>query len=478
MTPLVAPSPASTLPATGSLVPAVVLGAGLSGLSCAYALRQRGVDAHIFESSAHSGGVIRSRHHQDFLFELGPQSFTLTDSLSQLVRELNLSAALQTAPARLPRFLFLDGRLVPAPLTPQAFFTSSLFSLRTKLSVLRDLLGNTKPPAPTARGDESIAHFICRKFSAELLDKLVGPFVSGVYAGDPEKLALRSAFPQLYEAEFAHGSIIRGMLRERRKASAPHTLATFKSGNQMLPDALAKHLGNALHLGIAATSIATNTSGRGRYLIHFRDPSNDSSQPSISLRTDRIILATPADASSKLLSALDPEIAFLLAAIPYAPIAVVSLGYRQSALKDNLHGFGFLVPRNSAIRILGCVWNSSIFDGRAPDGTILLTSFVGGVTDPSLTKLSLQGLHHLVHGDLKRILGLSEYLIMANVQIWPRAIPQYDLDHHRRSQLLAQALSRHPGLAIAGNFLGGPAIGSVVDRARKLADDISDAPLQ
>jgi protoporphyrinogen/coproporphyrinogen III oxidase len=478
MSPLVAPSPASTRPATGSLLPAIVIGAGMSGLTCAYSLRNRGLDAHLFESSNRAGGVIQSLLHQDFLFELGPQSFTITDSLSQLIRDLNVSAELLPAPPKLPRFLFLDGQLVPAPLSPPAFFTSSLFSARTKLSILRDLLGNTKPPSPNALGDESIAHFVRRKFSAELLDKLVGPFVSGIYAGDPEKLALRSAFPQLYEAESSHGSILRGMIRARKKASTPHTLATFKAGNQTLPDALAKHLDNAVHLGVAATGISTNTSGRGRYLVHFRDGSDDSSQPSVSFRTDRLILATPSDISSQLLAALDPEIAFLLAAIPYAPIAVVSLGYRQSALKNELRGFGFLVPRSSSIRILGSVWNSAIFDGRAPDGTVLLTSFVGGTTDPLNTKLSLQGLQHLVHSDLKRILDLSEYFIMAHAQVWPRAIPQYDLDHHRRSQLLARALNRYPGLALAGNYLDGPAIGSVVDRARKLADYILDGPPQ
>jgi protoporphyrinogen/coproporphyrinogen III oxidase len=476
MSPLVAPSPASTLPATGSLVPAIVIGAGISGLTCAYTLRRRGLDAHLFESSSRAGGVVQSLHHQDFLFELGPQSFTLTDSLSQLIRDLNLSSELLSAPPKLPRFLFLDGHLLPAPLTPPAFFTSSLFSTRTKLRVIRDLFGNSKPPAPNALGDESIAHFVHRKFSPELLDKLVGPFVSGIYAGDPEKLALRSAFPQLYEAESMHGSVLRGMLRARKKASTPHTLATFKSGNQALPIALANHLDSALHLGVAAAGISTNTSGRGRYLVHFRDSSDDSSRPSVSLRTDRLILATPSGISSQLLAALDPEIAFLLSAISYAPVAVVSLGYRQSALKNNLHGFGFLVPRNPSIRILGSVWNSAIFDGRAPDGTVLLTSFVGGTTDPANTKLSLQGLQHLVHSDLKRILDLSEYFIMANVQVWPRAIPQYDLDHHRRSQLLALALNRYPGLALAGNYLDGPAIGSVVDRARKLADYILDGP--
>jgi oxygen-dependent protoporphyrinogen oxidase len=478
MTPLVAPFPAPALRPTSAFVQVVVLGAGVSGLTCTHALRQRGIDAQLFESSAEPGGVMRSRHRENFLFELGPQSFTLTDSLSELARELDLSAELRLAPAELPRYLFLDNQLAPAPLSPAAFFKSSLFTARTKMSVIRDLLGNSKPPAATALGEESIAHFIRRKFSAELLDKLVGPLVSGIYAGDPQELAVRSAFPQLYEAESRHGSIIRGMVRSRKTGSARQPLAAFRSGNQTLSDTLANSLGKALHLGVTAAGISTNAAGRGRYLVQFRDAGEGARSVSFSARTDRIVLATPSGVSSELLAALDPEIASLLAAIPYAPIAVVSLGYRQSAIKNDLHGFGFLVPRNSGLRLLGCVWNSSIFDERAPDGTVLLTGFVGGVSDPSAVQLAPRALEALVHQDLQRILAVSENPIIANVQIWHRAIPQYDLAHHRRSQLLAQAFSRHPGIGLAGNFLDGPAIGAVVDRARKLADYILDSPPQ
>jgi oxygen-dependent protoporphyrinogen oxidase len=468
--------PSDYFPAT--YLPAIVIGAGISGLTCAYTLRQRGLDAHLFEASGEAGGVIRSEHRNDFLLELGPQSFTFSESLQKLSRELRIEDQIAAALAKLPRSLYLDRQLAPAPLNPLAFFTSPLFSARTKWSVLRDTFGNTKPPNPTAAGDESIAQFIRRKFSGELLDKLVGPFVSGIYAGDPEKLGLRSAFPQLYAAENSSGSVIRGMFRASRKSRASRTLATFAQGNATLTRALAARLGTALHMKMPAARITLAPSHQpGRFVVEFRNP-DSAALSARAIRADHVILATPSDAAAKLIEPLDPSMARLLDAIQYAPISVVSLGYRQAAVRNQLHGFGFLVPRSSGLRILGCVWNSSLFPGRAPEGSVLLTSFVGGVSDPAATKLPAQELQAIAHQELSRILDISEPPSIANVQIWPRAIPQYDLAHYQRAQSLNQKIAAFPGLALAGNYLDGPAVGAVVDRARKLADYVLDGPLR
>ena len=223
-------------------VPTLVVGAGISGLVCAYALRKAGVDAQVIESNATPGGVIRSERRDGYLLEFGPQSFNATSALVNLCRELHIDDQLLPAPANAPRYVLVKGGLRPVPLSPPAFVTSSLFGPLTKLRVLRDILGRSTPP----QSDESVAAFVRRKFSRELLDTLVGPFVSGIYAGDPEKLSLRSAFPQLYEAEKSAGSVIRGLLFSAKKRSAPAerpTLQTFREGNQTLIQALAANLG-------------------------------------------------------------------------------------------------------------------------------------------------------------------------------------------------------------------------------------------
>jgi protoporphyrinogen/coproporphyrinogen III oxidase len=466
--------------------PAVVIGAGISGLVCAYTLRQRGIDAHLFEASDRAGGVIRSVSRDGFLFELGPQSFTLTEPLRKLTRELRIEAQLLPAPSKLPRYLFLDGQLAAAPLSPPAFFTSKLFSARTKWSVLRDVLGSSKPPADTALGGESVAHFVRRKFGDELLEKLVGPFVSGIYAGDPERLGLRSAFPQLFTAESAHGSIVRGLLRARRHGAAQpggarpvresQILATFEQGNQTLGDALAGNLGSALHLGVTAASITPSPPrAPGRFLVRFAK-SQETLAGGDSCFADHVIAATPPRAAGILLGELDETLPLLLESIEYAPVAVVSLGYRRSAITNPLHGFGFLAPRSSRLRVLGCVWNSSLFPGRAPDGAVLLTSFVGGTLDKAAGQLAVPELEAIVHQELRRVLGIGEPPIASNAQIWRQAIPQYDLGHYRRTQMLQQKMAALPGVALAGNYLDGPAVGAVVERAIKVADYVLDGP--
>ena len=472
-----------TSPATGPVFyPAIVIGAGISGLVCAYTLRQRGLDAQIFEASDRAGGVIRSVERDGFLFELGPQSFTFTEPLRKLRRELRIEAQMLPAPQKLPRYLFLDGRLEAAPLSPPAFFTSPLFNKHTKWSVLRDALGRSKPPADTAAGSESIAQFVRRKFGHEVLEKLVGPFVSGIYAGDPEKLGARSAFPQLYAAESGYGSVIRGMLRARKRGGEAHTLAAFERGNQWLGDALAANLGSALHLGVTAANIVVAPSrAPGRFCVRFAEPQDGSATPAL-LYADHVIVATPAAVAGKLLASVDESLTPLLASIEYAPISVVSLGYRKAAVNNALHGFGFLAPRSTGLRLLGCVWNSSLFPGRAPEDAVLLTCFVGGALDKAVCQLAPSELESLAHKELQRVFGMTggitEPPIATNVHTWQQAIPQYDLGHYRRTQILQQKMAAFPGLALAGNYLEGPAVGAVVERARKVADYVLDGPLR
>ena len=226
-------------------VPALVVGGGISGLVCAYALRKAGIDAQLVEASPRPGGVISSVTRDGFLLELGPHSFSGTPALRELCAELGVSKELLQAPPHAPRFVLIDGKLRPVPMSPPAFFLSSLINGSTKWALMRDLLGKSIPPD----GDESVAAFVRRKFSPQLLDRLVGPFVSGIYAGDPERLSVRSAFPQLYEAEKAAGSIVRGMLRLAKSKKGPRerpTLQSFREGSDTLVRALANNLGPAL----------------------------------------------------------------------------------------------------------------------------------------------------------------------------------------------------------------------------------------
>jgi protoporphyrinogen/coproporphyrinogen III oxidase len=448
-------------------VPVLIVGAGISGLACAYYLRKSGIDAHVAEASTHPGGVIRSERRDGFLLELGPQSFSGTPQLLDLCRDLGIQNQLLEAPHRAPRFLLVNGQLKPAPLSPPAFFASSLFSAKTKWSILRDALGRSTPP----HVDESVAAFTRRKFSSELLDKLVGPFVSGIYAGDPEKLSLRAAFPQLHEAERAAGSIIRGMIRAAKSKKGPKprpTLQTFRDGNETLIKALAANLGPALRCGVEVTAIQRGGTelpqADERFVVDAKI-----TNCAETIIADRLILAVPTYVAGKL---VHPEVASSLEEIEYAPIAVVSLGYHRQDVGHSLEGFGFLIPRSEGLRTLGTVWNSSLFPNRAPQGSVLLTSFIGGVTDPQAVSRSAEEISAIVHREISRILSIRNQPIFSSVQIYERAIPQYTIGHTARVADLQRESSSLLNLKLVGNYLRGPAIGACIEQALAVADEI------
>lgn len=444
-----------------------MVGGGISGLVCAYALRKAGVDVEIVEASPRPGGAIQSIHRDGFLLELGPQSFSGTAALRELCAELGISDQLLDAPPRAPRYVLVDGALQPVPLNPPAFFLSGLISGATKWALLRDIFGKTVPP----ESDESVASFVRRKFSAQLLDRLVGPFVSGIYAGDPEQLSVRSAFPQLYEAEATSGSIVRGMMRLAKSKKGPRdrpTLQTFREGNETLIRTLANKVGPGLRTQVRVIGLTRRNDG-------IFDVRLESKGVEEALSAESLIFATPTDVAGNLLSELHAAFEPLLTPIEYAAVAVVSLGYRKSDIGHSLDGFGFLVPRSAGLRVLGTVWNSSLFPGRAPQGHALLTSFVGGATDPAAARLKPEELANLVHREISPLLSIKSAPAFSNVTIWPRALPQYNLGHGERLAAIAKLCSRFPGLWLTGNYLRGPAIGSCVEQALAVADEVRKA---
>lgn len=448
-------------------VKTLVIGGGISGLVCAYALQKAGVEVLLIEASARPGGVIHSIRRDGYLLELGPQSFSGTPSLRSLCAELGIANELLDAPQRAPRFVLMNGKLEAVPMSPWAFFASSLIDASTKLALVRDGVGRSAPP----ESDESVAAFVRRKFSDQLLERLAGPFVSGVYAGDPEKLSIRSAFPQLYEAEKTTGSIVRGMAHLAKSKKGPReraALNTFREGNETLLSALTNKLGAKLLTKTTAASIYRQNDGS--FHISLEGSDNDS------VSAKNVVFATPSDATGKLLAQLDPVFEPLLTTVEYAAVAVVSLGYAKKDVGHSLDGFGFLVPRSAGFRILGTVWNSSLFPGRAPEGHALLTTFVGGATDPCAAKLSSEELTNLVHQEVALLLTIRGEPTFCNVTVWPRALPQYNLGHSELLDSIQKSLASFPGIFLTGNYLRGPAIGACVEQALTVAKEVAAQP--
>jgi protoporphyrinogen/coproporphyrinogen III oxidase len=454
-----------------SSAPAVVIGGGISGLVCAHALTKAGTDALVLEASPRAGGMICSERRDGFLLELGPQSLSGSASLRALCEQLGIAAQVLQAPPNAPRFVLIDGALKEVPLNSLAMLASSLLSVRTKWKIARDAFGTTSPP----EREESIAAFVRRKFGAELLDRLAAPFVSGIYAGDPERLSLPSAFPQLYEAEKLTGSVIRGMKRAAKNQKHPRerqTLLSFRNGNDTLVRGLAEKLGSRLQVATEVLGIAVpRQAATPRFELRLRQAGREET-----MIADRLVLATPAAVAGVLLRDANPAFEPVLGGIEYAPVAVVSLGYRREDVGHSLEGFGFLAPRSSGLRVLGCVWNSSLFPERAPAGHVLLTSFIGGATDPSAASLSAEDLSEQVHRELAPLLQIRAAAVFSHAQVYRHALPQYNMGHAERLQALARIRGNLPGLFFVGNYLRGPAIGNCVELGIEAAADIARLP--
>ena len=444
----------------------VVVGAGISGLSCAYALKKAGQNVLLLEASPRPGGMIQSVTENGYLFELGPQSFSGTQPVFNLCDELGIARDLVEAPHGVPRYILIGGKLVPVPFSPGAFLSSPLLSWRSKIAILTEVFRTSRPPD----SDESIAAFVRAKFTPELLDRLVGPFVSGIYAGDPECLSLHAAFPKVYEANRLSGSVIRGSIKlARRKGKTEHSgrpgLYSFRNGNETLVTALAKQLGRDLRCSTTiASEINRDTTG---FVLNISSAAGRET-----IRAEKLVLATPAYVLRELLATLAPSAASDLFAIHYAPVAVVSHGYRQRQLATKLDGFGFLIPRSARVRTLGTVWNSSLFPGRAPQDHVLLTSFIGGALDERALELPPDELSNAVHRDLCRILRIDGEPATSKVTTYWAAIPQYNLGHTQRLEEVKQNLASVPGLWIAGNYWNGPAIGSCIEHSFAVAEAV------
>ena len=133
------------------------------------------------------------------------------------------------------------------------------------------------------------------------------------------------------------------------------------------------------------------------------------------------------------------------------------------------------MPRSEGLRTLGTVWNSSLFSGRAPQDYVLLTSFIGGATDPQAVGLSAEEISAMVHRETAPILSIRKLPTFSNVQIYPRALPQYNIGHTARVDNLERESSFSPNFKLVGNYLRGPAIGTCIEQALVAADEIRTA---
>jgi oxygen-dependent protoporphyrinogen oxidase len=452
-------------PQTEHLFDALIIGGGISGLTCLWRLCRLGIHAMCVEASGRVGGSIQSYRCDGFLVERAATSIQPTAELLELVREIGLGDELVSVPLRLPRFVYRHGQLHAVPLGPIDLFTTSLLSARAKWRLVAELW-----IAPRSDGaDESVESFVVRRFGREAAEAVAAPFVSGTYAGDAARLSVRAVFPNLVELEASSGSVIRALARRGRTDTAgtvpTRSMFSFQGGLEALPLRLHERLGDAVKLGVRAERIEKRESFR----VSLRDGSG---VHSVAARA--VVLATSPAAAASALDPLARDAARALAEIEAPPLACVSLAWPRSQVGHPLCGFGFLVAPGEATRILGCFWPSSVFPDRAPPGHVALTSFVGGARDREGGVLDEAALIDAVTRDLGSIVGATGSPRVLTVDRHGSAIPQYTIGHHDRVQRIRTALSMTPGLFATGNFLAGIGIGECARQATSTAAEVVD----
>jgi oxygen-dependent protoporphyrinogen oxidase len=453
-----------------------VIGAGPSGLAVAWELlargRARGLEpqVEVYERAARPGGNVWTDAAQGYQIEQGPEGFLDSAPRTlELIGELQLGARVVSASdTATARFVYADGRLHPVPLGPIAFLRSALLPLPARLRVLTEPFRRAGADA-----DETVLAFATRRLGPVAAERLVGAMVAGVYAGDAAALSMPAAFPRLATMERAHGSLTRALLATRRaarragrQAGGPGgpsgRLTSFAGGMGDVIHALARALGDRVHLDHGAVAVEPAAKG---WRVQFDDAEEV---------FDRVVVTAPPWYAARLLDALDHELATTLEGIPGAPIAAVALGFDAAALAGvNVNGFGFLVPKGQGLRILGSLWSSSIFAGRAPAGRVLLRTLVGGARDPQAGELEDDRLLELVQRDLATAMGIRVAPDFVRIYRHPKGIPQYTLGHLARLEAIRKRLDRLPGLLLHGNGYRGISLNDCIH----FAGDVADAAL-
>jgi len=444
-----------------------IVGAGISGLATGYALlsRQPGLELVILEAGLRAGGKVWTDHAPEgYACEWGVNGFLNNKpGTLELMAQLGLEA-LPGYEAANRRYIYRRGALHPLPESAPAFVASGLMSLRGRLRVLLEPF--------IRRGvvhDETLAAFAKRRLGREAFDALIDPMASGVFAGDPHQMSLKSCFPRMHEIESEYGSLVWGMIRSqltaRRegKASGPGpggTLTSFAQGMGEMTDRLVSRLGARIRLNAPVRSIARC---QKRYELSLDGGVEEA---------DLLILAAPAYAQADMLHDLAPGISALLSGIEYPPLSVVCLGYREADLVEPPGGFGFLVPSTEQRAILGTIVDSNVFPKRAPEGAVLMRSMVGGARAPGKARLADQELTDLVQSELREIMGIDASPGFTRIYRHERAIPQYHVGHAARLEAIGEALGDYPGLVLTGNAFRGVSLNDCVENASRTAEKL------
>jgi protoporphyrinogen/coproporphyrinogen III oxidase len=440
----------------------VVVGAGIAGLTAAWALARAGVDVLVLEQRPRAGGVIVTETVDGFVIDGGPDALLVQKPAAvDLCRELGIADRL--VPTMPPRTAFVvrnrrlmalpEASYLGLPTRVRPFVTTPLFSWSGKARMALEPLVSAKQTDE----DESIGSFMTRRFGNEAREYLAEPLLAGIHAGDVDRLSMNELFPRLVQAERS-GSVLRALTR--RKASSPSTSAfvSFPTGMSELTVALESALGPT---SIRCNSAVAAIAGRGPFRVTLASGG--------AFDAHAIVVATPAWSAASMLARIDHELARLCASIEYASSATAVYALRRDQVRNPLNGTGYVVPYRERRALMAATWVSSKWPHRAPANQVLLRGFVGGVRDPGILEQPDEALAASAFSDLADLLGISGEPTMTRVYRWPRASAQYNVGHLATVRAIDSRLEELPGVFLTGSGYRGTGIPDCVADARATA---------
>jgi len=448
-----------------------ILGAGISGLATAHWLEREGFEVTILEGNSEPGGAMSTRIDENFLIDFGPNSgLETTPRIKEIVNDVGLSDEMIYANQEgNTRYILKNNKLLPLPTSPGKFLTSKLFSAKAKFRLMKE-------PFIEKSDDgyyQSISEFVTRRLGKEFLENAIDPFVSGVFAGDPSKLSVKSAFPKLYRLEEVYGGLIKGMIKgakERKKRNEDSKqnakMFSFINGMQSFPKAIAKNLTGNIFYDTTIKSIRKNDT----QIVVELDKGGQKGE----INTDVLLSTIPAYVLSKFTSPLDPNLTEHLNEIYYPPVLVLFLGYDKKVIKQPLDGFGFLIPSKEKKKFLGAIWSSTIFENRSLQDKAAFTIFIGGARNPDFIASDVNNRVDEALKEFHTIMGITAQPILKEMKFWNKAIPQYNLGYIEHEKYFEKFEKENPGIFISGNFRGGISVGDCIKNSHTNFEKIKD----
>ena len=431
------------------MIDVAVVGAGISGLSIAHHLKKAGLEVKVFEKEDSAGGNIQTAYIDGYVCELGPQTILADSKVEEFLKDADIKP-IYANPSSKKRYIYRKGKLVALPLSPVEFLLSPFLSIGGKLRVLKEPFVPRSP-----KHEESIAEFVRRRFGREFLDYVVAPFVSGVYAGDPEELSVKYAVRKVHELEQKYGSVIKGAIK--LKALGPSgKLISFEGGNATLIRKLSEGL------EVHKENVVLRIRRKDDIFIL------DTKEGKVSAKA--VVVSTPATSTGYLLRDLSWSISEEFDKIYYAPVLVVHVAVKYGTLPE---GFGFLVPKKENKRILGVIFSSNLFEGRSPEGKSLITVYLGGATDPEIIEYEDEAIVNVLERELRETVDIRDWDLL-KITRWKKGIPQYTVGYGRYLELANSIEKEQPGLFLSGNYLYGVSVADCIRVSHHIAKRVID----